>query len=463
MAVCLLVIYIAIRTYSVDITNDEAYSFHNVKKFWYAEALCTANTHWLNSLAIKAALLFNSENNWQIRWFSTLSALVFYIIGFLWIQSLEKAYLKFFAFALLLLNPFVIDYFGLARGYASGLMFESIGMLLFLTNLENSKRPVAFAALLCSGLSAIANFSFVYFFAGFGIVYFFTYYLKPRTGFLKNRNFYIDALLTVAILSLIIRAWIFIIRCSNDTGAGTDVITDVSYSFMAALLYRNFNIGNFFAITLSCIPILLIALMCVYGVFKYKKHKQKVFYYSSLILSIILTILCINFVCFKIVLPYGRSALFMFPLICIAITYFLDSILASLLKKIILTAMGVALLFNFTRTINFTRTFDFIEQEDTKNVFNYVDSIGAKHIEVNRTLYGVYVNYYQLTDKMKYHFKADKFNPDSNLIHYDYLLFSPVCNVTPRYNKDVKLDTVKKFRRNNIVLIKINQLNSVLH
>ena len=42
---------------SVDVTNDEAYSFYIMKDFWYVEALCTGNTHWLNSLGIDAAIL----------------------------------------------------------------------------------------------------------------------------------------------------------------------------------------------------------------------------------------------------------------------------------------------------------------------------------------------------------------------------------------------------------------------
>ena len=456
--VLLLMAYVAIRSYTVDITHDEAYSFHVMKHFWYAEAFCTANTHWLNSIAIKTALLFHLENNWQIRWFSTLSAIVFFIVCFFWIRSLDKLYLKALAITLLLFNPFVLDYFGLARGYASGLMFEGISLFLFFYNLKRANRLIVFAALLCSGLSAIANYSFVYFFVAFAIVHFYTTYLKNGLRSLRSWGFYFDTAFCLVVSLFIILAWRFIIKCSNDLGAGTESITEACSSFINGLFYQQINVGNSLYMGLSFLLLAGITAICGYGIFKFKKHKQEVFFYCSLMLSIILVVLVVNYTCLHIVLPYARSALFLFPLVCICMVYFLNEVLPTTLNKITLILLSLLLLVNFCRTISFTHTLDFCAQEGTKVVFDYVDSIGAKHVGLSRELSGIYINYYQQTDRLQYKFKGNFIGNIEDLTECDYLLLSPHRSMLPYNHSKLKLDTIKHFKGNDVVLVRVHSL-----
>jgi len=460
ISVFLLMVYIGIRAFTVDFTHDEAYSFHNVKHFWYVEAFCTANTHWLNSLAMKAAILLGLEHNWQLRWFSTISGWVFCIISFLWIQSLEKNYYKILAFALLLCNQFLIDYLGVARGYASGLMLESLSLFLFITNIKKENRLTGFFTLLCSGMSAIANYSFVYFFAAFAIVHFYTFYIKTKRPFLQNKWFYIDVLTCVAVSAFIVRAWIFIIKCSNDIGAGTRSICEVCASFIEGITYyQPLQLGSLAQAFLSVAIIIIVVIICAYGVFRYKIHQKEVFFYCSLFLSIILTILTINFVCFKVVLPFARSALFMYPLMCICAVYFIEA-LKFPLKKPIIILFSLLLAVNFFRTANFNRILDFTEVENTKTVFDYVDSIGVKNIAISHETYGVYCNYYQMTDKLKYKFQGEPLEKAHGIYGYDYLLLSPPYTLKPYSHDSIKLDTVKRFPVNDIVLLKVNHLKS---
>jgi len=458
IAVCFVITYIVIRSYSVDFTHDEAYSFHNVKHFWYAESFCTANTHWLNSIAMKAASLLNLENNWQLRWFSTVSAFVFFFICFLWICSLDNIYHKVFACSVLLLSPYVIDYFGLARGYASGLMLEGLSLCFFIINFKRNKRLFSFLSLLCAALSAIANYSFVYFFSAFAMVYFYVYYLRPKTALIKNKAFYTDIALCLAISAFIVKAWIFIMRCSQDLGAGTDKITDVSLSFLADFFYQRIYLSGPLLLMTTCGLVTLLLIICTYGVFMYKKHKQDLYFYTALMLSLILFILSVNFFCFKIVLPYARSALFLFPLISICIIYFMNEVFRFKLKSVLFLLFSILLSINFFRTISLSHTFDFYQQEETRNVFNYVDSIKAKHVAMNWQTFGVYRNYYQMTNKLKYKFKGEFMNNNADVSDYDYLLLSPPYNLIPFNHSNVSVDTVLHFPKNNIVLLKVKAL-----
>lgn len=67
MAWIVMALYLILRTYFVDITDDEAWSYFNVKHFWWVETLCSGNTHWFNFLAIKASLLLGLEKAWHLR------------------------------------------------------------------------------------------------------------------------------------------------------------------------------------------------------------------------------------------------------------------------------------------------------------------------------------------------------------------------------------------------------------
>ena len=367
---------------------------------------------------------------------------MFFIVSFFWISSLEKVHQKIFACSVLLFNPYVLDYFGLARGYASGLMFEALAMFLFVVSLNKQSRLMAFAALLCAGLSAIANYSFVYFFAGFAMVYFYAIYFKQKSQFLKNKNFYIDATLCLAFPLFIIRAWIFIIKCSNDLGAGTDSITEACSSVIEGLLYEKLNSTNADAIDITGFLVVFVITICAYGIFRFKQHKKELYFYSSLILSLALIIITVNFFCFKIVLPYARSALFMFPLVSINLVCFISEAFIASLKKIVMIALSILLLFNFLRTHNLTHTLDFSAQWGTKNVFNYMDSIGVNRVAMSRETYGSYINYYQMTDKSKYRFKGDFILETKDLNSYDYFLLSPPYLIPSGGLEHLKLDTV---------------------
>lgn len=448
-----LLTYITVRCFTVDITHDEAYSFRVMKHFWHVEALCTANTHWLNSLAIRIAILLHLESNWQIRWLSILSAIVFLTVGLLWLRSFDSIPLKIFVIALALCNPFVLDYFVLARGYASALMLEVLALFLFFAAIHKNSRSIALFALLCAALSAIANYSFAYFFVGFAMVHFGHYYKGKILQSLKSKNFYIDLLISLTTLLFVMRAWLFILNCSNDTGAGTRSITEACNSVFEGVFYQRLSLNHMAMLILSGLLLGFIAVTCVYGLFKYSRHKNQVYFHNSLMLTITLFFITINYLFFNAMLPYARSALFLFPLLCINTVYFIVSIRTPM---VIYSCMDIVLLFCFFKSLNLTYTLDFKAQQNTRYVFNYLDSIGANHVAMNMETYGVYTNYYQQTDNMKYHFNSDYMGDIKSPIGYDYILLSPApAALSPVFN-NIKTSIVKQFDGNGIVLLKVN-------
>lgn len=447
-----LCVYIFIRSFTVDFTHDEAYSFKIMKQFWHVEALCTANTHWINSAAMKAAMLLHLEENWQLRWLSLLSGIVFIIITLVWAKKFNTVTQQVLLVAITLFNPFVLDYFVLARGYASALMFQALALFLFFYSVEKQNRRAAFISLCCAALSVIANYSFLYFFIGFVLIHFIYYYVPAITKSFKNPRLYIDSAISLATLLFVIRAWIYIVRCSNDTGAGSDSFTEACNSFFEGMLYQRFNLNHTLLLALSCVWVVFIASSAIYGVLAYNRHNNNIYFYTSIILITALFFITINFLFFNALLPYGRSALFLFPLVCITSVYFYNYLR---IPSIVYWGTSIFFLFGFFKSVNLTHTLDFAAQQNTHYELNYLDSIGAKNVAMNGENYGVFTNYYQLKDGKHYNFNANYMKEIKSAEGFDYvLLFPPPEKLSSVFNNS-KLTLIKQFTGNGVKLYKV--------
>ena len=462
-----LMCYVVARAVCLVMTHDEAYSFYNVKHFWYVETLCTGNTHWFNFLAIKTAVLFGLEKASQLRWFTVFSSGVFLTSAYFWIKSLKDMPIKFFAFALALLNPFLIDYLSLARGYATGLMFESLAILCICIAIKNDKRKMASLSLFFAGMAAIANFNFFYFFTAFSILYFYRYHLKQGLHFIKQKLFYIEWLYTLGIAWLVLRALKFIALCSNDIGdyGGDTLVTSLFTGYIDTLLYDQINPSTVTMDLFAYILFTLLVSLSVYGVYASKKHKLVWYTLSSSVLLVIFVLLLINKWSFNVLYPTYRTTLLFYPLIALIIIGFISSIIIQKKIKAILLYTCSALFFiHFIVTINLHRSFDYSQQIDSKLSFDYLKSIGAKKVGIDPFLYGVYRNYYQMTENYKYPFEGESLNTflvlkdnyqSNKIAEYDYLVLYPPYKLDFYKQKGIHLKGMTYYKRSGTLVVRV--------
>lgn len=466
-----LVFYVVVRALCLVITHDEAYSFYNVKHFWYVETLCTGNTHWFNFLAMKAAVLLGLEKIGQLRWFSLVSSGIFLTTAYFWIKTIKDIPTKVFAFSVALLNPYMIDYLSLARGYSGGLMFEALSILFFYVAVKGNKSDLAFWSLFFAGMSAIANFNFFYFFAAFSMIYFYRYHFKQGFVFLKTKQFYLDLLFAIGITALVLKALRFITLCSNDIGAygGEDLVNSVFYGFIDTLIYGNFNV------TLNVINMLAYALFAglvvvsIYGILLNKKHNNKWYTFSSSLFLIMLVLVVINKWCFGVLYPNYRTTLMFYPLIALIIVGFVSSvIMKSKIKTVIIYIYSFMLTGNFVMSISLTKTFDYSQQQDSKASFTYLENVGAKKVGIDPFLYGVFRNYYQQTERLMFSFTGECLNlfapsrpnyGNHKLSDFDYLVLYPPYNLSFYKNNPVKMQGVTYFKNTGTVVVKVSAYN----
>ncbi|MBI3519927.1 MAG: hypothetical protein HY062_11285 [Bacteroidetes bacterium] len=462
-----LMFYIVLRALNLVMTHDEAYSFYNVKHFWWVETLCTGNTHWFNFLAIKMAVMLGFEKASQLRWFSLLSSGVFLTVVYFWIKSLKDIPTKVFAFSFLLLNPFLVDYLSLARGYSTGLMFQSVSMLCYYIAVQKRNRGTATLALFCAGMAAIANFNFFYFFVAFSILYFLKYHFKQDFQFLKNKLFYLESVFALGITCTVVKALQFITTCSNDIGAygGENLVESVFSGYVYTLVYHAYELPGSVIICLAYALFIVILITSVYGIWFSKKHRIGWYRFSSSVLLLMLGLCVFNKWCFGVLYPMDRTALMFYPLLALVLTGFFKSLLPKNKVKNALLYMASAILtFHFLCSVNITRTFDYWQQSDTKACFVYLDSIGAKKVGIAPELFGVYRNYYQLTEKQAFKFEGISINtafPEGfdgtgkQLQELEYLVLFPPYNLSFYRKNTLRLKGINYYKNSGTLVVQI--------
>lgn len=461
--VCLLGLYVTARACYIDITDDEAWSFYNVKQFWYVETLCTGNTHWFNFLAIKAALLLGLENTWQIRWFSVLSGIGFMLVAYQWIKTTEPLSIKLFAFALLLLHPYLLEYLALARGYATGLCFMSLS-LFFLLRSGNNKR-LAHLALLFAGLSAIANFNFFYYFSAFCLLYFYDTYFKNKIAFYKNKWFYADGAYVLMLTAVVLRALLFIRECSNDIAdfGGEELVSSVFKSYIRLLCYGNVSIQEQVLNGLAYLLFGLVLFSAAFGILKFKKHKNRLYLYAGVLLLGMLGLTVFNKCCFNVLYPTDRTALMFYPFIAIVLIEFIRYTSRRYSFLNILSILSGAVLFiNFLVSINFKKGIDHAYCAGSASYFEYLDKTGASKVGMPLDLYCVYVKYYKPTG---IHFKGESVNTfghevrwinHNKLEDFDHLLLFPPYNLDYYKPSAVSFKGVKFFPETGALIVEVS-------
>jgi hypothetical protein len=167
----LIFAYIAIRAATLCITIDEALTYNwHVSGGWGQIVTFTTpglpdNNHVLYTLLSKISVTLFGLSELTLRLPSLLGCL-FYLAGLnLCLRRIVPGWRQVVGVLALGLNPYVVDFLGLARGYGLGLGFTMLGLDALLSSLTGTpgkvRRMTAQSSLLLFGLAALSNLSFL--------------------------------------------------------------------------------------------------------------------------------------------------------------------------------------------------------------------------------------------------------------------------------------------------------------
>jgi hypothetical protein len=163
--------YVAMRAATLCITIDEASTYNcHVTGGWMDIILFRTdglpdNNHVLHTLLCKVSVLLFGLSELTLR-FPALFGCLLYLFGLnLCLRRIVSGWKIVPALLAVGLNPYVVDFLGLARGYGLGLGFTMLGLASLLSAFAETPGKVrvvpAQVALLLFGLAALSNLSFL--------------------------------------------------------------------------------------------------------------------------------------------------------------------------------------------------------------------------------------------------------------------------------------------------------------
>jgi hypothetical protein len=137
-AAAALWVYVFIRAKNLSFTHDECLSYTIV--LGDTGRALTPNHHYLNTWLMQWSAAMFGPSELSLRAGSLLAFVLYLWGGLQLISTAKRMWIQAAGFALLFLNPFLLDFFGLARGYSWALT-GVIGMLLALQRLATRETP----------------------------------------------------------------------------------------------------------------------------------------------------------------------------------------------------------------------------------------------------------------------------------------------------------------------------------
>jgi hypothetical protein len=166
MAAAALFCYTSLRAGRLSMTHDECGSwtiwtdFPIFKCYYSPDCWGTANLHWLYVLLMKPSIGMFGNSELAIRLPALLGHLIYLIFSWKLIKSwTNHAWLILFGFILLNINPYMLDFFSLARGYGLALSMMMMSLYFLSRFVQTGKLSTVAGAFGAGVLSVLSNFT----------------------------------------------------------------------------------------------------------------------------------------------------------------------------------------------------------------------------------------------------------------------------------------------------------------
>ncbi len=406
LLVLLPVVWILYRWTIVQITHDEAWSFHMCYKLLWENLDHTANNHVLNSFFMIIETHTLGTALFPIRLHTILSFFGLLYLLFRWGQKLESNISFVLLITLLLFNTYIMDFFGLARGYGMGMFFGlwALYEISYSVGFSPKKRIKIYLLLILASLSVYTE---LYFLMGF-LVFEFFFIALPTFGHRSGLVQYVKWIWIPLLFIFLARLHLNIIRHAGDLEEG--LRNGFFQDTIGMFFQRSFDPF----ITLKVASILGMILMGALIIFliRYSHSRQLPAWRVSVIMMILLFIHFVFFRIYYIPYPFGRTSLYFITLLFASIVIVVDHLIHRnrSLKRVMLFVVLLILGLHLTYAIqikNPRTTFEWWGGQGVKEAVIDMAKIENRNMDSLNLLFyswhvGDYMNYYHvLSDKYR--------------------------------------------------------------
>jgi hypothetical protein len=386
-----LFVYLAMRIVHIAMTDDECITMqYHISESWWSVLThglenqgWAGNNHVLNSLFMKFEFLVFGKKDWALRLHILGAfAVCFYYTYKTIVQITPSPVRQFCYLALIFLNPYLIDFFGLARGYALSMAGWSIAFYYFtkysqtptLTHLRN--------VLIGLFIAIWANYSAFYTAFCFGLLFLYEFYRHRKTNFVKQHFMYLVVGYIVTFIVNMIPLYRTIVA-NNAYGGKIGIFQDMVVFSVERYVHRNENMNRFGHytetwLTLEVLGMVALVVWALVQVLSFTVKTERIsvrkLYYQALFVTLgIVFLVKMLFVFLGITLPMGRTnLLFSFPFFLCLIAAF--DILVERYKamKVLFIWVTPLLFWHFYICLNLDNTREWWQAGDAKRVISYM-------------------------------------------------------------------------------------------
>lgn len=402
----LLFVYAVVRACCVSLTHDEGLTYNLVKDQDYFGF--TANNHLLNTWCMAIFTSIFGDKELVLRLASILLFAVYLFFS-------AKLFLKFtrlifilFAIPLVFLNPFVMDFFALARGYgiSVGFMMASVYYLLRSTfSSEQSTSELVknffFSSLFAAG-ALIANLSLVNFYIALLAVYGWDYFLIIRKNKTERNLLKFFTVLGLAGIPLFFSLTrLLVLKEANDLYVGA---TDFDET-ISTLIERSSYLMPYpvwFTELLQAFIIYIFPVGLIITLLR-KNYGGPLFKLGALITLMLLGFEAEHYL-FSTLFPIGRTGVYFIPLFGLFLTYlfiqFIENRKANQQNVFLVAGFVICslpLTLHFFKTMNISQTFEWRYDKHTKEVVMKINEQDKNAVLGHNWIFGPSIHYYILS------------------------------------------------------------------
>ncbi len=385
-----ILLYLTIRIFTVPISDDEYMTIEMHASQNILDILITgqqnldwaANNHVLNTLFIKLELFVFGWQDWAIR----LHILMSFVVGYFFCYKLLKIFItsefRILLYMLLVfLNPYLLDFYGIARGYALSIS-AFIAALFYLFKYLETKSLKDFNALyFCMFISIWSNFSALYLLLILNLII-----AYENRNFIKNLEQKKALLLGLVFSSLIVVIITFpLIKTLSSPivyGGNSGIFNDMIVNYISQFIHHNPKIDRHLIFTkdwklVEILGIILFLLWIALTLFSYTfKPMHKIKQSQNIFLFFLIAIATLSKILFFVnqtPFPTGRTQLLFSMAFYLGICVAFERIINTKPKFVSVLIFVVSLLItHFFYSLTFVNTIDWWQNGDAKDITQYL-------------------------------------------------------------------------------------------
>jgi len=373
-----LLCVVVYRAVHLTFTHDESLSYQIINGDEGLKG--TANYHYLNTWLMNVCLHVFGDSEISLRLPNVL-AFVVYLFFCYRILSPNPLFISVLIGApLLCFNPYLLDFFSLARGYGLSLGFM-LGSLYYCLKAEDSTTPFKslmqhlFASMTLATLGLMANFNLLNFYLSLLAVFTF----KLAHYWIVNKAFTRKSALTAALsllvfcLPLVIAIKrLLLLKETNQLYYGSDAFDYSLYALtVCSFDFSRYMDGSPEAIVLTIKYVF--ALIGIYSLLFFRTCNKRLLHVFG-VFSIIVIGLFLENRLFSALFPLNRTAIYLAPLFALLCYYFLLSVFGQLkfkftavLLNTVLLLLPAALTYNIVNRLHLNMVGDWYLEANTKD------------------------------------------------------------------------------------------------